>query len=52
MQNAADLGWDITGDYEMNHGSAMVDASNDTVADWAGGEFVFGENGTITIVGG
>ena len=52
MQNAADLGWDINSGYEMNHGDPTVDASNDYVDEWAGGEFVFGENGTITIVGG
>ena len=52
MQNAADLGWDITGDYEMNHGDPTVDASNDYVPEWTGGDFVFGEDGTITIVGG
>ena len=50
MQNAADLGWDITGDYEMKYGET-IDASNYYVPEWAGGEFVFGENGTITVVG-
>ena len=49
MQNAADLGWDITGDYEMKYGET-IDASNATVADWAGGEVIFGENGTITVI--
>ena len=51
MQNAADLGWDINSGYEMNHGDPTVDASNDYVPEWAGGEFVFGENGTIMVIG-
>lgn len=51
MQNAADLGWDINSGYEMKYGET-IDASNAYVDEWAGGEFVFGEDGTITIVGG
>ena len=52
MQNAADLGWDITGESGGRHNYEGEDASNYYVDEWAGGDFVFGENGTITIVGG
>ena len=50
MQNAADLGWDITGESGGKHNCETIDASNSTVADWAGGEVIFGENGTITVI--
>ena len=53
LQDAIDRG--VLGEgtgAEMNHGDATVDASNDYVPEWTGGEFVFGDNGTITIVGG
>ena len=49
MQNAANQGWDINSDYEMKYGET-IDASNATVADWAGGEVIFGDNGTITVI--
>ena len=51
LQDAIDRG--VLGEgtgAEMNHGDPTVDASNDTVADWAGGEVIFGENGTITVI--
>ena len=53
LQDAIDRG--VLGEgtgAEGKHNCETIDASNSTVADWAGGEFVFGENGTITIVGG
>lgn len=50
MQNAANQGWDITGESGGKHNCETIDASNDTVADWAGGEVIFGENGTITVI--
>lgn len=51
LQDAIDRG--VLGEgtgAEMNHGDPTVDASNSTVADWAGGEVIFGENGTITVI--
>ena len=51
LQDAIDRG--VLGEgtgAEMNHNYEGEDASNYTVADWAGGEVIFGENGTITVI--
>lgn len=51
LQDAIDRG--VLGEgtgVNVEHGYETEDTSNATVADWAGGEFVFGENGTITVV--
>lgn len=53
LQDAIDRG--VLGEgtgAEGKHGYEGEDASNAYVPEWTGGEFVFGENGTITIVGG
>ena len=50
LQDAIDRG--VLGEgtgAEMKYGET-IDASNDTVADWAGGEVIFGDNGTITVI--
>ena len=53
LQDAVDRGVAVAGtEAEWKHNYEGEDASNDYVDEWAGGEFVFGENGTITIVGG
>lgn len=53
LQDAIDRG--VLGEgtgVNVEYGYEGEDASNAYVDEWAGGEFVFGENGTITIVGG
>ena len=53
LQDAVDRGVAVAGtEAEWKHNYEGEDASNDYVDEWAGGDFVFGENGTITIVGG
>ena len=53
LQDAVDRGVAVAGtEAEWKHNCETIDASNYSVPEWAGGEFVFGENGTITIVGG
>ena len=52
LQDAIDRG--VLGEgtgAEGKHNCETIDASNDYVPEWAGGEFVFGEDGTITVVG-
>lgn len=51
LQDAIDRG--VLGEgtgVNVEHGYEGEDASNDTVADWAGGEVIFGDNGTITVI--
>lgn len=51
LQDAIDRG--VLGEgtgVNVEHGYEGEDASNSTVADWAGGEVIFGENGTITVI--
>ena len=51
LQDAIDRG--VLGEgtgAEGKHNYEGEDASNSTVADWAGGEVIFGENGTITVI--
>ena len=52
LQDAIDRG--VLGEgtgAEGKHNCETIDASNAYVDEWAGGEFVFGDNGTITVVG-